>query len=428
MDKQKFYDAAFAYKKCKNLKQLKNDEMFAVQLPDGETGYCTVGSHGTKNNSFGLYIGDQAYRSYVELVTMFPDFQSREYREQFFSQTGLMFEIGKGNNLDEDARAEVRQYAAEHNIPLKEGRDYPEVIRLQPMRMPAPCLEQENIDRMTTALSAAGALNKLLKNHSKEKIGLKDVILDKTVTVIPLFTHDGQRWTLQYKKLPDRVSQKEYPKPVLENEVVAKKIRGLKKENTWECEVEFVMLPFSDGDEVDGDAGKIYFPLQLVAVDKTGKKMFEPVSTNKAEENETDLLRFFAAKLKKGKCPQKIMVRNERSFQFLQDLCEKTGIELQKRKNLKALDKVVRDLDENIEKFWKENMPVGELGELEEEDEDLTPEKLNAFCHLLLVASDEEVKALPEEAVKILLELAKFGTVPKKLASRLRKLFPNVRP
>ena len=42
MATEKMYDLAFQYKAAKLWKLLYDDEVFAVKLPDGETGYCSV--------------------------------------------------------------------------------------------------------------------------------------------------------------------------------------------------------------------------------------------------------------------------------------------------------------------------------------------------------------------------------------------------
>lgn len=59
--KDQLYDAAFKYKKTGIWKKLWDNEIFAVRLNNGETGYiCTMGKD-SGLNALGVFIGDEGY-------------------------------------------------------------------------------------------------------------------------------------------------------------------------------------------------------------------------------------------------------------------------------------------------------------------------------------------------------------------------------
>ena len=68
MATEKMYDLAFQYKAAKLWKLLYDDEVFAVKLPDGETGYCSVMGMIGQHLALGLYVGDEGYQSYRILL------------------------------------------------------------------------------------------------------------------------------------------------------------------------------------------------------------------------------------------------------------------------------------------------------------------------------------------------------------------------
>ena len=53
MSTEKMFDLAFAYKKSKLWKRLYDSELFAVRLPNGKTGYCSVMGMLGEHNALG---------------------------------------------------------------------------------------------------------------------------------------------------------------------------------------------------------------------------------------------------------------------------------------------------------------------------------------------------------------------------------------
>ena len=64
MASDKLYKLAFQYKNTKLWKKLYDDEIFAVKLPDGKTGYISIMGMAGDYNAIGLYVGSEGFNSY----------------------------------------------------------------------------------------------------------------------------------------------------------------------------------------------------------------------------------------------------------------------------------------------------------------------------------------------------------------------------
>ena len=62
--RDQLYDAAFKYKKTGIWKKLWDNEIFAVRLNNGETGYISTMGKDSGLNALGVFIGDEGFNSY----------------------------------------------------------------------------------------------------------------------------------------------------------------------------------------------------------------------------------------------------------------------------------------------------------------------------------------------------------------------------
>lgn len=400
MASEKMYDLAFQYKATKLWKILYDDELFAVRLPDGEIGYCCVMGMLGDHIALSLYVGENGYLSYRELLEIAAD--PSDYiaaGELLACQDCLQCSFENKDMLSDEELEEVRRYAKAHEKPLRGKNAFPQFTKYRPGRYPWHYDSETDEMRICEAFSAAIALERLLQGHTKQELQLHS--LRKGFKEIPLLSRDGDRWIVNDITLPD-VARK-YPAPVIKNEILTARLKRMKKGGAWECGTMRLSTPVQ---EEDNKAP--YFPMVLVSVDRQEGHVFPPVISN--GEDAAEIANKFAAELLTTICPRSIYAGDDRCFAILQDLCKKTGIRLTREDHLDALDEAMQAL------FF---------GHVEDENEGGIPnmERLDDLFAALMAMRDGELKQIPADMVNMLLDMADWGFAPDKLAKRLRKLF-----
>ena len=117
---ERMYELAFQFKGARLWQQLYDDEVFAVKLSDGEIGYCSVMGKMGDHFALGLYVGDEGYQSYQLLLDA--DHDAMDDVEMGFlmtSQNCLQCSFENKDLLSEEELDEVRDYAKEHEKPLR---------------------------------------------------------------------------------------------------------------------------------------------------------------------------------------------------------------------------------------------------------------------------------------------------------------------
>ncbi len=402
MASEKMYDLAFQYKATKLWKILYDDELFAVRLPDGETGYCCVMGMLGDHIALSLYVGEDGYLSYRELLEAAID--PTDYiaaGELLTYQDCLQCSFENKDMLSGEELEEVRRYAKVREKPLRGKNAFPQFTKYRPGRYPWHYDSEMDERRICEVLSAAIALEKLLQGHTKQELQLHS--LREGFKAIPLLSRDGDRWIVNDTTLPE-VTRK-YPAPVMRNEILTARLRRMKKGGTWECGTMRLSTPVQEEDDMAP-----YFPMVLVSIDRQEGHVFPPVITD--GEDAAEIANKFAADLLTTACPKSIRAGDDRCFAILEDLCKKTGIRLTRENHLDALGEAMQAL------FFGHDQD-----EDENEGEMPSSEELEGFCDALMAMRDGELKQMPAHMVNMLLDMADWGLVPDKLARRLRKLF-----
>ena len=69
-DWSELYQAALAFQKARPWEWMDSSDLLAVENPDnGETGYYSILGSGGKEFGLGIFLGDQGFNSYIELIT-----------------------------------------------------------------------------------------------------------------------------------------------------------------------------------------------------------------------------------------------------------------------------------------------------------------------------------------------------------------------
>ena len=213
MASEKLYEAAFQYRKSRLWKRLYDSELFAVALPDGETGYCSVTGMTGGPAALTLYVGVRGFNSYRSAMESM-DPAALWMGEQEYLQCSLENQ----GYLREGELQEARSYAEKHGIVLQGA--CPQFSKYAPNRYPGPLeTEQEEAD-LGEALSAAAALAEILKTRRKAELGLADI--EEGSDTVPLLVRDGEHFRVDSAALPVQ-----FPTPSELNEKTASRVCSL---------------------------------------------------------------------------------------------------------------------------------------------------------------------------------------------------------
>ena len=400
MATDKMYELAFQYRSTKLWKQVYDSELFAVRLSDGEIGYCSVMGELGEHLALSVYVGERGYQSYRMILDADPSSMD-PIKEGFLltSQDCLQCAFEKKDMLSDEELAEVRQYAKAHQRPLRGKNAFPQFTKYRPGRFPWHFDSPLDEARICDALSAAITLSGLLQAQSKEEMGLFPLsIFSQSV---PLLEQSSGSWTVTAVGLPNAAMQ--YPEPPFDNELLAMRIKGLKKRGVWECGI--VCMPKAVQSETPEEAP--YFPQVLVAVNLITGMILKPVTTD--AEDPAEMINGFAEELLNEKtAPKKIRAYDDRTYALLRNLCGKTGIRLVKDEKPEEIRNVMLDLIDHM------GLEKDEIPELEQMDQ---------LFQTLMIMRDGELRQMPPDLVRMILEMADMGVVPPELAKRLRRLF-----
>ena len=423
MATDKMYELAFRYKQTKLWKDMEDTEVFGVRLSDGEIGYCCVMGMLGEHISLAVYVGDEGFQSFRELAFREnpddieePDFASVMLGASWaFRQSCLQCSFENRDDMEEWDVAEARKYAKAHKIQLRGAHSFPNFVKYMRYRVPLDIETPEDQRRICDALAGAIALSELLKTKSKAEIGLFPV--DEETETLPLFIPGEGGYTLSETKVPEPWEERWTEPAELDEESVAE-LRKLRKKGVYACEI--FRFPGLIEEQEDADEAP-YFPALLLCVEtKSGYLIATAPVTDYDIHPESLRDAFVKALMENNVCPRAVKVRDEQTRVLLSDLCMKVGALLSVDEDLPALDDAKAEMLNMLHSGLFDD-------EDDEDDEDFDETDMEETISMVMDEmsrmSDQELKTLPREVVRQILDMAPFGFVPQDLQLRLRRLF-----
>lgn len=188
---EELYQLAFAFRKTKLWKSLYESELFAVELPDNEIGYCCAKDFAGKSPALALYVGNRGLDSFRALHDLSSTETSplRIY-EAVLTRDCLQCSFESKEALSAETLHSVRAYASEHGLSFRGADAFPQFMRHRPARTAWPISQQEDIHRLCIALEAALEVSHQIKNRNKARLGFRArPVYNRS---IPILTRSGE--------------------------------------------------------------------------------------------------------------------------------------------------------------------------------------------------------------------------------------------
>lgn len=358
------YELAFAFRSAKPWDRLYEDELFAIPLPNGETGYCSVMGKAGEHFALTVYLGEQGLRSFQYMqgdagdIKRFGMLNPLKIQERMFSQLCIQCSLENKDMLQPEELSSARGYAARCNVRFRGSNSFPQFMIYRPAVYPALVTSEEDIRILCEALRAVLAVDEKL--HSAEQADVEKETLGfsggpAAARSFPVLTRgqDGYVWSTGM--LPDIVPQT-YPRPVLRDELLLARLKKAKKRNTtWVCDVVMCPQPVQE----EGDGGPV-FPYILLAADKETETALTSAVVHSYEREAETLLHKLGEEMLEFCVPRRMVVTDDRTHAFLESFTEALGIKLVKNE----FDEMLEDLEAEFAEFSMGD----EADKLDEED------------------------------------------------------------
>lgn len=400
MFSDRLYKLAFEFKKTKLWQTLWDADVFAVKLSGDRMGYISIMGAAGKHCALALYFGNESLDSFRTLAGTDRFMMSAsEVRERVLQQECLQCSFEGKDELSEEERESVKEYARVHGIRLGGKNAYPQFMKYQRNRCPWSLQAEEEQKDLCEALEAAIALAGLLERSAPEELGLKEIGPEETE--IPLMERCEGEFVLRKTLLPEQ-RPLEMPAAKAGNEIAIAKLKKIKRAGALECGILRVQQPVQNTPEEIP-----FFPVLLLAVDSVTERIVPLHPVKDYEDNPEALMDVFMEGLLREKfCPGEIFVRDERTYVFMKAFCEKLGIGLIMEEELEALDEA--------EDMLLDHLDMQETEEMTQFDD---------MLNILLDLDESQLRLLPPEMLRQLKLLADQDVLPARVEEKLKQVF-----
>ena len=190
------YDLAFQYRGTKLWKKLYDSDIFAVRLPDGKIGYCTVMGNLGDYIALGLYVEAKGWQSYRQMASMNElHMAPQDLGELLNLQDCMQCLFENRAEMDPEDVAEVQANARRLGISLRGRNTYPHFLRFRPGYVPWSIDDEVEQGYMASALAAAAEVARRLKKAAdKEALGLAPIEEGGQVPLLEPPSEEGGGW------------------------------------------------------------------------------------------------------------------------------------------------------------------------------------------------------------------------------------------
>ncbi len=337
--RQELFDLAYRYRRTRLWKKLRDQQLFAVALPEGETAYCCVMGMDDQHVALGVYVGQQGFASYFRMLdTAAPDPADDDGYFSYLpalEQDCMQCYYDDGEYMTPEEVDQARQAARQLHIKLKPPLRYPCFSRMRPMRRPGPLEDEKEAEIMAVCLRAAICVNGLLEDR---KISIPFTY--RPGRPLPLLTETAPgKFRVSADATPASVDI-QVPRPSPLDEFTLTRLKKCRADGTWICALYIFVNGSSEDDPMALPAGP-------VAINADTQMAVPATPIRNYEGNPDGLFREFVSGLINLKTrPSKVVVHScdLRGQAFFGTLADQLGIPFETSDSLPELEEVLDGL------------------------------------------------------------------------------------
>lgn len=370
------YNAALEFNRVKGSRKTYIDDLIAVKLSNGSTGYISYSEDGNIPTVY-FFPGIDGFDMYKAMEENFHD--NKRINEVEIDGVAYACSYFSKDNLDEITYEALRNHAVrkEHNI-----RKFPLFSQHYTMFIPTAIDEKESGDLFEEALRA---LTFVFKNFSKYSNAVREwPQFGKLLCVIP----DGQNFRTEEIEMP------EPSKPAVESPVI--KTNKLPKKGKWACEMTSSYdYAASDFD----DTPHLFNALALTRLDGKGSLN----SVFDIDMGIREIMKYINNGFNDlGYYPEEIQVRSSYTGAILKSFCKSAGISLVENADIPELDEALES-DECNPAAEEETDGYSDQYEARKIHEKRDPEfaaMLKSIEEMISMMSVKELKSFKKESIE----------------------------
>lgn len=307
------YQAAIMFKEAAPWKWLDNEELFAVENPDGgEVGYCLILGSGGEEFGLGMFVGEEGYDRYTKVIA--GEAEPEDLEENMMVRSISMLFV------DRDVlRQEDREVIRSAGLRFRGRNAWPFFRSQRPGYVPW-FLEKGEVLFLTAAIHQALVVADEVRNG---KLNLSE---EKSENLVLTRCYRGSDWFEEWRRPTiqgqGRETHPENIDMVKEAELHLFRRQAGQHTGVWELDIFLLPIPIASASD------RLYFPSCFLAVERKlglilGTKLTEPWLTLSEKQDEVIQI------LRKAKqLPREIQVKSDKVRRIVEPITKILDIKL----------------------------------------------------------------------------------------------------
>ncbi len=349
------YDLSFAFKKARLWKKLWDSQLFAVKHSDGSLGYCCVMGRAGKHLALAVYPGQEGLQAYRMMSIDWDDLEPYEMKEKALLQDCVMVSFQNKIELQEEEQEALADYCADRGVALRGQKACPQFERFRPLHHPWFLDEPKDILHMKEALSAALEVSRRLETRDAYTLGFTDgPPYDRD---IPLLTMEKKRYAWRLLSLP-QPPPVTYPSIGMPDDITMERLRRSKKTAAeWAAGIFMNPEPSVDESQTDPQTGRPLkapaYPMLLMVIDTQSGMILGMPMSHEPQDYLPPFTKGLADLMVKSGKPRRMLVRDERTYALLRQICPQIGIQLRQVESIELLEEALAEFFEHFNRRRK---------------------------------------------------------------------------
>jgi len=326
------YEVAMVIRQIEPWNFLIETDIVTILMPECEEPvFCTAIGSNSDCYAIAVYPGYESINAFYRLIEYSDDEEEVPF-VQAIEQNCLMCYFGNRDELTSDERSTLKEL----NIHFRGRNEWIYFRTLEPGYVPWHI----NTEQAALMIRALENFKNAFKRFRDEKM---DIDFDGGETLLRFFSHEKECWLNTAVKMPPLPVVKQ--KLIIENEILIARMKKQKRSGARvEFDVTYMPTPVQ---ERRGD--RPYLPRLVLLTDRGSGRGIDQYMAHEDDIIETEIVDMFARYIERYGKPLSIHVRDDRVSNYVEDLCQKVGIELVTGNDVFATDNIIAHLFSPLE-------------------------------------------------------------------------------